>query len=487
MTREELMQTKAFQKAPLELKLETLRAVDPSFASLDPKEQGSIIYSADPKAQKLSQYLTQSAPSEDKGFLTRIGEIVSSLPGQIAETSNLFADPLQPGYAKAVTSGLKEADVKRQNVVSQFQKGTQDVQQGNVLSGLARYIAASSNFVPSLGVQQIANAPSIGEKLAEDKPGEALADLTVALAPEAANIPGVRGATKGAIKGAYEASTRQVPIPYRGPRVLAKALLGKETLPAWMAGALGGEGLDWASSVAGIGKINPFLAAGAGAAIPLVTGALKGAKAGWQEAGGFGGFQMPRFGGSTGARTATAEYIPLLGEPTINWTRGNNTPSTPQATPPSAEVINMLPAAQPKQISAPTPPAALLPPVPGQPPVNVLPSSGQVFNMPSVSELVNAFVKFRKPFGVYQDPAQLAAREYAGTGMTMAARGLVAQSAAQGLKAEGMTAEQLEKMRNGSPEQVAQLKNKIAKYGRSKQKNYSPSDETIDYVIDLLR
>ena len=148
-----------------------------------------------------------------EGFLERGGEILSNVASAPKLFADIFTDPLQPGYIEAQQRVQKAGEALKQRVSSQYQKGTEDIRRGDVTSGLARYIAATSNFVPSPAVQMISTAPDIAEAFTEDKPGQATADLVAALLPSALEAPGFGGAIKGAAKGAYSESVAPVPVP----------------------------------------------------------------------------------------------------------------------------------------------------------------------------------------------------------------------------------------------------------------------------------
>lgn len=273
LTREDILANEKFQKAPLALKLELLKSVDPDFNQLSPKEQGRIIFQSDPVAQKTAAYLAKNAPPEDKGFIGTLGEMASGLYSSVTDPKNFQLRTPTEAMADIISSYAPQ--------FLHAGRAQQAFNQGNYVEAVPHALASITPGGPE--------AYQIGEEIANQQYGQAAAHaLPFALAELGARGK-VRSAASGfakdvgtvskeTAKGSFKGATSTVPAS-----VLEKIATGRESTPAVVRRATAGATM--ASPLAfAFGPVAPAVGAAIGAASPIAEGAFSGFKKGLKAA-----------------------------------------------------------------------------------------------------------------------------------------------------------------------------------------------------------
>lgn len=157
----EILSDPNFHALPLGDRLSVLRSVDPNFAALHPKDQGSVISAAQ---QRLTGIDKIGNASQDKGFLSTIGEDLAAIPGALYN---------------AVSSPKKTLESLAAAQHEQFEKGRKEFGKGNYIEAAGHTLAGA---LPVLGPA----AATAGEEFGEGKYGQGAAHALELLGTEAA-------------------------------------------------------------------------------------------------------------------------------------------------------------------------------------------------------------------------------------------------------------------------------------------------------------
>lgn len=152
---QEVLSDPAFQQLPLGEQLKVMRKVDPNFASLSPKDQGTVI--AKTRQSSLGYDKIGQKP-QDAGFVNTLKSDISSIPSAAAHPMRTLT-----GMATAQHNA--------------FQKGRDAFKQGDYVSG-AGYTAAGA--LPVLGPM----AAQVGEEVGSGQYGQAGAHAAELMVPE---------------------------------------------------------------------------------------------------------------------------------------------------------------------------------------------------------------------------------------------------------------------------------------------------------------
>lgn len=169
----EILSDPKFQALPLGEQLKVMRSVDPSFAGLPPKEQGTVIARARQKSLGYDKIGT-GKPGTDRGFFGTLASDIAAIPGAVADAvmatgTGEPGDKRPPGIVPQI-GAMQHA---------QFEEGRKDIREGRYVEGAGHELAGA---IPILGPA----AAQAGEELGEGKYGEAAAHAVELLGPEAA-------------------------------------------------------------------------------------------------------------------------------------------------------------------------------------------------------------------------------------------------------------------------------------------------------------
>ncbi len=165
---QEILADPNFNALPIGERLKVMRTVDPVFAGLPPKDQGTVLYQSAASFHPASD--TESQPAPDQGFWSTVGHDIMSIPGGLLHAA------MNPGEA------LVNATQAR---LALRPKAAQALKEGN-LSGATGYGLAS--VMPFVGPM----AAQAGEELGGGQPGQGAAHATELLAPFALRVPKIR-------------------------------------------------------------------------------------------------------------------------------------------------------------------------------------------------------------------------------------------------------------------------------------------------------
>lgn len=174
----------AFHALPLQERLKVMRTVDPHFAGLSAKDQGTVIYQS---ALKLHPTPEGSEGPPDEGFLSTLGSDIWHLPESLLRLAN----PVMA--SQDVVRGMHEMG----------SKAVDALHQGDPLGALGYGTAAA---IPLVGPA----AARAGEEYQQGQYGQGTAHALELLAPfMREGVPpvarGARGAVRGGIEGAKSA------------------------------------------------------------------------------------------------------------------------------------------------------------------------------------------------------------------------------------------------------------------------------------------
>ncbi len=163
-----------FHELPLGERLKVMRTVDPNFAALPPKEQGTVLYQS---AVKFHPIAADTVP-KDAGFWSTIGSDIAALPGGIYNAARHPLDTL----ANATDARLALRP-----------KAAQAMKEGHPIQAAGYGLASMMPFVGPAAAQA-------GEELGGGQPGQGAAHAVEALAPSAikgvSEIPQVRAGVR---------------------------------------------------------------------------------------------------------------------------------------------------------------------------------------------------------------------------------------------------------------------------------------------------
>lgn len=444
-------------------------------------------------AQKTQDYLTSqgSSPNDSKSW-SDVAEKVT--------INDIYAAPFR-GAANIVKSLYDDfTGTAKHALFGNFYeagKAKDAFDQGDYLGTTAHGMAAA---IPFAGPA----AAAIGEQADANRPGDLVGNAAALFAtPKATSVakeyaPVVGAGIKEGLKSGLELTPARYhgfDLPFQVPKSLASGVAG-----AWGGQVLGsGVGAPQAGNLIG-GTV--------GALSPMIRGAVKGGKAAYQE------MQNTKAIPQTGAATNPLfpEKVPGTGGPLFPaigpkeprpWQRIPETakPVTPEVSPTPAQ----LPSGRQVGPLPPQPPPPAAPPrIPAwanfkveQPNNYVELPSNKPAQLPSGRKVGSILAQENPPVNTPKPeapkpvikeqelpPGHEAYYNEETTGlqneMSLANRGVVAENIAKYLKANKISLEEAQQM---TPEQQAAI-GKLPLI--SKQKNYVPSPETWDRVIQIL-
>lgn len=169
-TPSEVLSDPNFQGLPLGEQLKVMQQVDPSFAGLSAKDQGTVI--AKSRQKSLGTDKIGEKP-KDAGFGRTLVSDVAGIPGALMATgTGEKGDTRPPGIIPKIGTAQHE----------QFQKGREDFKQGNYVSGAGHTLAGA---VPVLGPL----AATAGEEIGSGQYGQAAAHSAELFTPYLKDVP----------------------------------------------------------------------------------------------------------------------------------------------------------------------------------------------------------------------------------------------------------------------------------------------------------
>lgn len=159
----EVLSDPKFQALPLGEQLKVMQKVDPNFAALPAKDQGTVI--ATSRQKSLGTDRIGQKP-KDEGFFPTLKKDVKEIPGMIGNAIS------HPGDTAEALGGAQH---------EQFQKGREDFSKpgiGNKISGVGHTMAGALPLVGPMAAQA-------GEELGGGQPGQGAAHALEALGPSA--------------------------------------------------------------------------------------------------------------------------------------------------------------------------------------------------------------------------------------------------------------------------------------------------------------
>jgi hypothetical protein len=195
---QQILSDPTFHSLPLGERLKVMRTVDPNFAALHPKEQGTVLYQA---AQNYHPTPTGEAGPDDEGFLSTLGSDIFHLPLSLLRMANPVT------ASQDVVHGMKDLGGK----------ALTELHSGNIPGALGYGTAAA---VPFIGPQ----AAQAGEEFGAGQYGQGSAHALEALLPflhepvGAGAMNTARG-VRGAYRGAKAAPHPSLPMTFVGEQL----------------------------------------------------------------------------------------------------------------------------------------------------------------------------------------------------------------------------------------------------------------------------
>jgi hypothetical protein len=241
---DEALNDPEFAKLPLGKQLEISRQLDPEFAGLSPKDQGTVLHKNKLKVLNIKQ---EETPIEDKGFLATLGE---EIPSGIYNT---FRHPIETG------KGIFKSQME------EFGKSDEEFKHGNYIPSAGHYLAG---LLPISGPL----AAKGGEELGAGQYGQGSAHVLESLLPfilkNAPKVPGA-GIVPAALKGGFKEAISPIEM---GPGSMRYNIPGGKTLGGATLGGFAGSPFEHflpGSRVVG---------ATIGGTAPFIKGAYQGAR-----------------------------------------------------------------------------------------------------------------------------------------------------------------------------------------------------------------
>lgn len=208
-TPQEILGDSNFQQLPLGERLKVMRQVDPNFAGLSPREQGTVLYTTHQRVMGLSgRDGDESKP--DAGFVNTLVNDVSELPGA---AMNAVQHPIETG--KRLVGAQ----------VGEFQKVPGLVKQGRYSEAVGHGMAGALPLVGPAAAQA-------GDELGQGQTGQGLAHTAELLGPSAGKL-GTK-ALKGTAVGSAASQLLKSPEVQQATREMVESIpvVGKPAIKA---------------------------------------------------------------------------------------------------------------------------------------------------------------------------------------------------------------------------------------------------------------